>query len=225
MNKRGPKPKGKVKIKWSSNFAYAIGLIATDGCLYRDGRHINLTSKDIEQINNFQKSLGINFNIGRKSNGYNKVRKYYVVQIGDVKFYEFLISIGITPAKSKTLGQVTVPKEYFFDFLRGVLDGDGYVHSYFDPRWKSSFLWYLGFCSASLEFLSWIRSELRIRLRIEGHITMSKRSSCMQLKYAKTEAAILVKYLYCNKKSLYLSRKRLKIKKILAIVDELRGSN
>jgi len=225
MIKRGLKPKGKVKIKWSANFAYAIGLIATDGCLYKDGRHINLTSKDREQIKNFQKSLGINLNIGRKSNGYNKVKKYYVVQIGDVKFYEFLISIGITPAKSKTLGQVTVPKEYFFDFLRGVLDGDGYVHSYFDPRWRSSFLWYLGFCSASLEFLSWIRSELRIRLRIEGHITMSKRSSCMQLKYAKTEAAILVKYLYCNKKSLYLSRKRLKIKKILAIVDELRGSN
>jgi hypothetical protein len=27
MGKRGQKPKGKIKIKWSANFAYAIGLL------------------------------------------------------------------------------------------------------------------------------------------------------------------------------------------------------
>lgn len=53
MGKRGPKQKGKVKIEWSADFAYAIGLLASDGCLYNDERHINFTSKDIEQINNF----------------------------------------------------------------------------------------------------------------------------------------------------------------------------
>jgi hypothetical protein len=31
MGKMGPKPKGKVKIKWSANFAYAIGLLTTSG--------------------------------------------------------------------------------------------------------------------------------------------------------------------------------------------------
>jgi len=29
MGLRGPKPKGKVKLEWSANFAYAIGLLAT----------------------------------------------------------------------------------------------------------------------------------------------------------------------------------------------------
>lgn len=46
------KPKGKVKIEWNENFAYAIGLIVTDGSLSIDGRHINFTSKDLEQIQN-----------------------------------------------------------------------------------------------------------------------------------------------------------------------------
>lgn len=223
MQKRGPKPKGKVKIKWSSNFAYAIGLIATDGNLSSSGRHINFTSKDFEQINNFQKALGINLRIGRKSSGQVRDKIYYVVQIGDVLFYDFLISIGITQAKSKIIGQVAIPRTFFFDFLRGVLDGDGYVHSYFDSRWKSSFLWYIGFCSASLEFLSWIRSELRMKLGIKGHITTSKGSSCMQLKYGKQEAIILVRRLYFTANSICLSRKRLKIQKILAIVDKLSG--
>ena len=49
MGKRGPKPKGKVKINWSANFAYAIGLLVTDGCLYNDKRHMSLTTKDIDR--------------------------------------------------------------------------------------------------------------------------------------------------------------------------------
>lgn len=39
------KPKGK-PVKWSPKIAYAVGLITTDGSLSKDGRHIDLTSKD-----------------------------------------------------------------------------------------------------------------------------------------------------------------------------------
>jgi len=39
--------KGEVKIQWSPNLAYAIGLIATDGCLGRDKKYIDFTSKDL----------------------------------------------------------------------------------------------------------------------------------------------------------------------------------
>ncbi|MFZ3020148.1 MAG: hypothetical protein WA051_01335 [Minisyncoccia bacterium] len=53
MGLRGPKPKGKVNVRWSANFAYAIGLLVTDGNLSPDGRHISFVSRDIEQINNF----------------------------------------------------------------------------------------------------------------------------------------------------------------------------
>lgn len=69
MLKRGPKPKGKVNIKWSENFAYAIGLIATDGCVSRNGRHVDLTSKDIEQLKNFNHCLGITSKISKKKSG------------------------------------------------------------------------------------------------------------------------------------------------------------
>src|SRR3989344_1497733 len=154
------KPKNKVEIKWSSSFAYAIGLLATDGNLSPDGRHINFTSKDKELIQSFCRCLGVKNRIGKKARGYGKEKKYFVVQFGDVSFYHFLISIGITPKKSKTIGELKIPDAYFFDFLRGHHDGDGTFYSYWDPRWRSSFMFYTEFISASKKHIDWIRNKL-----------------------------------------------------------------
>ena len=63
MLQRGRRPQGKVTIRWSSNFAYAIGLLVTDGNLSTDGRHINLTSKDLEQIKNYKRILKLDCKI------------------------------------------------------------------------------------------------------------------------------------------------------------------
>jgi intein-encoded DNA endonuclease-like protein len=217
MGKRGPQPKGKVKIKWSANFAYAIGLLATDGCLYKDGRHISLTTKDIEQAESFKKCLGINVKIGRKSNGSSKEKKYYHVQFGDILFYEFLESIGITSAKSKTIAKIKISDKYFFDFLRGCFDGDGCFYAYWDPRWRSSFMFYLEFASASLEHLLWIQETVNKRICVKGHITGRKKNIFFQLKYAKREALEIIKKMYYDEKVICLSRKRLKIEKALKI--------
>ncbi len=216
MGKRGPKPKSKVGIKWSANFAYAIGLIVTDGNLSPDGRHINFTSKEIDQINNYQEALNVNCHIGLKSNGLQKEKKYFVVQFGDILFYNFLMTIGITPAKSRTIKEIKVPKKYFFDFLRGHLDGDGCFYSYWDPRWRSSFMFYIEFISSSMDHILWLQKEISVRLKINGHITGSgKYGTCYQLKYAKKESGILLKKIYYKKGLICLNRKRLKIKKIL----------
>src|SRR3989338_8611479 len=39
-------------VKWSPRFAYAIGLLTTDGNLSSDQRHMSLISKDREQVLN-----------------------------------------------------------------------------------------------------------------------------------------------------------------------------
>lgn len=219
MGKRGPKPKGIVQIKWTSDFAYAIGLLASDGCLSSDGRHITLTSKDEQQIRNFQKCLGLDHKIGKTFSGHNK-QSYYRVQFGDILFYQFLLSIGLTPAKSKIMGELAVPKELFFDFLRGVFDGDGYTYSYWDKRWKSSFMFYFGIVSASHDFLNWIRRELKYSLGVEGHITKDTNRTIRQLKYAKAESLLILRKLYPTKKEVCLKRKYLKIQKMMAIVGK-----
>lgn len=217
MGKRGPKPKGKVNIEWSANFAYAIGLIVADGCLYNDGRHMSLTSKDREQAEHFKMCLGIDVKIGFKANGISKEKKYCHVQFGDVMFYKFLISIGITPAKSRTIGVVVIPDEFFFDYLRGCFDGDGTFYSYWDPRWKSSHMYYLEFISASRVHIDWLQTMLFQKSAVVGHITGNEKASVFQLKYAKREALEIIKKMYYNPDVVCLSRKWLKIEKALEI--------
>ncbi len=213
------KPQNKVKIKWSPEFAYAIGLITTDGNLSSDGRHISLTSKDKEMIENLQKCLKTNLFIGRKNSGSVSLKKYYVVQIGDIKFYEFLITLGLMPNKTKTIGPLKIPKKYFVDFIRGHMDGDGSFYSYFDPRWKSSYLFYSTLVSASQPHIIWLRQEIKSLVKIDGHITKSKNDSVYQLKYAKAESLKLLPKVYYHTKVICLSRKRKKIEKALAMIN------
>ena len=213
----GMKPKQKVNIKWSPEFAYAIGLLATDGNLSSDGRHFDLTSKDIDQLKTFLWCLRIHNKIGKKISGYSG-KSHFRIQFGDVLFYKFLLRIGLTPAKSKTMGALDIPKRYFFDFLRGSFDGDGTFYSYWDPRWKSSFMFYTVFISASKKHTSWLRHRLRHLLNINGHITHDSNKSTYQLKYAKKESVKLLRRIYYSKHIPALARKRLKIERALGIV-------
>jgi len=209
----------KVKIKWSPDFAYAIGLLTTDGSLSIDGRHMNLTSKDRGLIEIFKTCLGLKNKIGRKMRKRGGEKRYFQLQFGDVYFYRFLLKLGLTPNKSKTLSEIYIPKQYFFDFLRGHFDGDGTFYSYWDPRWKSSFMFYTVFTSASRSHILWLRRKIREQLSINGHITKDKKKTLYQLKYAKWESLKLLEKLYVHSR-VYLPRKYLKITKALAIIGK-----
>src|SRR3989344_9295812 len=187
MGKRGPKPRKIIDTKWRANLAYAIGLLATDGCLSSDGLLIDFTSKDREQLLNFSKCLGVDFLIGDKWSGSSD--RCLRIQFKNRIFYDFLLSIGLTPKKSLTMGKLAIPDKYFFDFLRGSFDGDGCFYSYWDSRWRSRFMFYLTFASASQKHILWLQEEIYNRLLIKGHISKAQRKgSIYSLRYAKKEA-------------------------------------
>ncbi len=213
------RPQNKVKIKWSPEFAYAIGLLTTDGNLSPDERHFDFTSQDMEQLENFKKCLNIKNKISRKWNG-RKKRNIARLQFGDVNFYKFLLNIGLSANKSKTLHKVEVPDKYFWDFLRGHLDGDGCFYSYWDPRWKSSFMFYTEFISASKKHIEWLRDKINQFLNIKISVTKSKNNSCYQLKYAKGDSLILLPNIYYKNHPTHLGRKYLKIKRALGIIGK-----
>lgn len=210
MGRRGPKPRQCEPIQWAPELAYAVGLIATDGCLSKDGRHINFTSSDIQLIRTFMRCLGIRNRVGRKKSGFADTMAYNL-QFGNVVLYTWLLKIGITPAKSKTMGAIRVPHRFFGDFLRGLFDGDGSFYSYYDKRWRSSFMYYLSFGSASVAHIQWLRETIAYYYGVRGHGAKRMHSRVYQLKYAKREARKIIKIMYKDKDAPCLARKRKKI--------------
>lgn len=191
-------------MPWNSNLAYAIGFIATDGCLYTDGRHLELTSKDMEQLTVFKRCLNLKNKIGWKGSGYSK-KRYPRVQFGNVKFYRWLVEIGLMPCKSKKLGALNISDDYFFDFLRGCLDGDGCIRTFMDPVYPNARRLYVSFSSASRTFLEWMHWRVSKPIEVPGFIRMSTRA--FQSTYAKKASLTLLKALYYRSDIPCLQRK------------------
>ncbi len=193
---------------WTPSIAYAVGLMASDGCLQKDGRHVDLTSKDIEQLQNFSQALGRELYIGRKPSGGGHFS--YRIQLSDVALYDFFISVGLIPNKSKTIGALRIPDKFYPDFLRGLFDGDGCTYGYMDTRWRSSFMFYVSFASASPNFIDYIRL-VNSRLAGLGQGSIRNNEATLSLNYAKQDSHKLFAYMYYKGHDLCLSRKKLKL--------------
>src|SRR3989338_11392397 len=83
---------------------YLVGLIAADGNLSSDGRHMNVTAKDKNFLEAIKKATGLKNEIGIKKNGAGAAS--HQIQFANRDFYDFLLSIGLTPNKSLTLGKI-----------------------------------------------------------------------------------------------------------------------
>jgi len=141
-----------------------------------------------------------------KRSGYSKdsSKKYYVVQFGNVKMYNFLTNIGLGPNKSKTIGPLLIPPAYLADFLRGLIDGDGSIGYFMHPESKKK-QFRIRITSASERFLEWLRKRLIMRLDIKGSI--EKVARAYQLNYYKGDSCKIVRFMYYSDKVPCLKRK------------------
>jgi len=206
-------------MRWSKKLAYCVGLLLTDGHLSKDGRHIDLTSKDVEQLETFKKCLGLKVKIGSKSSGRPGEERYPRIQFGNVKFYKWLLTIGFVQNKTYGVGALEIPDRFFSHFLRGFYDGDGCSYSYFDPRWRSSFMFYTSFVAKSEKHIRWLRKNIRRLVGVKGRVVYTSR--VYRLQYAKRESKIVIAYIYKGADKIYLSRKYDKIMKILKVNAEV----
>ena len=207
MVKRGAKPKPFDCPE--QYFWYLVGLIATDGCLSGDRRHIDVTLKEEDHLARIRNTIGLRCGVTKKLNGAGQTA--YHMQIGSRILYDRLLMIGLTSKKSLTLGALQVPSHRFTDFLRGVIDGDGNIRRWKHPT-NGREQWSLRIFSASKPFMHWI-SETSSRLwNVEGKIheelpENKKRHTKYILKYGKLAAKVILGKCY-YKRAFALERKR-----------------
>jgi len=194
--------------------AYVVGLMATDGCLYSNGRHLSFDSSDEELVITLLECLGRPIRYTRIAAQTGNL--YYRAQFGDVAFHKWLGSKGLMPRKSLVLGAIEVPDDLIFPLARGLLDGDGSVLDYwYDGSGKAKGKRYEGFAtvflSASGPHLEWLRTQLARSLSIRGALcpqTPTERGTVMwRLAYAIRESAILLPQLYPSRDVPCLRRK------------------
>lgn len=208
--------KARRVYEWSDEIAYTVGLMASDGCLSNDGRHLILVSTDIDQLENFVAAIGRSLPISKHESGKDRYsrKQGYRVQFSDVGYYDFLLSVGLTPNKSKTIPALDVPSQYYGHFLRGLFDGDGTTYAYNDPRWPTSYLYYVGFSSASVMFLEYLVKKNKELFGVKGS-SMRVSPRVATLVYGKSDSYKIYRGMYANASSLYLGRKRDKLESFI----------
>lgn len=211
---------------WSPKLAYAVGLIATDGNLSPDGRHIIFKSADKQLVSTLKNCLEIKNGI-YKEKGANCFR----IQFGNVQFYKWLQKIGISPAKSLTLGKIDMSDKYFRDFLRGHLDGDGSIILYNDRynsykgRTYNNLRTYIYFLSASRQRIEWLQENIYRLTGIRGALIKrtykdTGKANIYYIKIARYESAKMLKWLYYKTDLPCLTRKRKTAQRALSLAKK-----
>jgi hypothetical protein len=191
-------------LTWTDRLAYAAGLAATDGNLSGDRRHLTFDSNDAELVELFLLCVGRPLRYGPRATRTGGIA--YRAGFSDVELYRWFVAIGLTPAKSLTLGGIDVPEAFLMPVVRGLLDGDGSVVNFVHAPTKRRYPNYryerlaAQFNSASRAHLEWLRGRLEPHLRTRGDVAVTPpkppRQEFNVLRYGKDASIELFKLLY-----------------------------
>ncbi len=213
-------------MEWTPALAYVVGLLVTDGNLSKDGRHIMFRSSDYDLLETFRNCLNLTNKISETFNNGYAVKPSYRIQFGNVLLYRWLLEIGLFPAKTYTIAEIKIPDEYFRDFLRGHLDGDGSIFTYIDNygSYKNhnyvNHRLYTKFISASSAHISWLYEKINSLTNTKSSLTskkpkLEKYALMWEIKFSKKESLKLLKWIYYKDDLPCLQRKYAMAKKML----------
>lgn len=141
---------------------YLLGAFITDGNVIQDKSRTNsfkisLSSKDKDWLELIQHEF--------EGEGRLKQTKgnQYELRLYNKKIYDWLIQHGCTPRKSLSLTMPNIPEQYFKDFLRGCMDGDGSIsitHYKATKNAKTYSTISIYLCGSSLDFIRSISEKL-----------------------------------------------------------------
>ncbi len=199
--------------KWNADMAYVLGFFAADGYMWISGRGAHFFGfqiNDKELVYEIRDILGSNHKISQRVSDNPNWNDSYRIQIGSKEVFDDLISLGMTPSKSKTLLFPRVPKKYVGDFILGYFDGDGcaYFREHFArDRNKMRWIFQSRFTSGSKNFLLSLHECLK-KHGIKGGYLYKKKGG-YELVFSWHDSIALYKLMYNNARtSLYLKRKK-----------------
>jgi intein/homing endonuclease len=204
---------------------YLLGAFITDGCVYKTSPRLHacqLTSKDKDWLEKILPHFGKNLSIHSFRDTYHGIR------IIRDNFAQWFINHGCVPRKTLITKYPKVPEQYEFDFIRGLIDGDGSIGLYNGSSKAKSIKMSLVGSSIDLingvsdvltkhEILHRIREKIQTKPNIVNGKPIIQRNPCYELNLSGKNAFKLMNLMYSNSR-LHMPRK---YNIYLSIVDYL----
>ncbi|MGP7815718.1 LAGLIDADG family homing endonuclease [Niallia sp. 01092] len=108
---------------WTHEMAWVLGIILTDGTISKQTHTITITQKNERILHLIADYLEANWNIS----AIYPTRKTPTLIINSKEIKMDLEKFGIIPNKSLTVPFPNIPEKFLPSFIRGVIDGDGWV--------------------------------------------------------------------------------------------------
>ncbi len=181
----------------SSEKAYWLGMLLSDGNVYKNTLTLKLMLSDYDHVVKFQKALEAEQPIRCGKN-------YASFSTNNKKLCEDLLKFNMIPRKSLIVDYPIIEPTYNKDFIRGYFDGDGCISfDYKTPKYKRFSIF-----SGSKKIISKIKKIIEDEVGIE--INQSKCNGGFSINTAKKiNIEKLFHYLY-NASTIHLERKFIK---------------
>jgi hypothetical protein len=212
---------------WTSELAYVLGLLATDGYIgdktgNKKAHQIQLSLIDKEIIDAVTKVIGYEGRIYTKQPKGFGTQMQYAIKFGNKRVFERLIELKITPRKTYTLEMPPIPDGLFSHFFRGVFDGDGTVC---ESKGSNRMVRIVG---VSPDFQYGLQERVNKLINVDMRVWINKRYDVpQQIVYTSGygNLALLYDWMYSGAtNNLWIPRKREKLKRIIAEwTHEIRG--
>jgi DNA-binding transcriptional regulator WhiA len=110
---------------WSHEMAWVLGIVITDGYISsrKSVRYLSITQKNISILKMIAAYMDFDFSLIKPG----KTLTTPTMKINSLKIVNDLAKLGITTKKSHIVPFPDVPKVYLPSFIRGIIDGDGWV--------------------------------------------------------------------------------------------------
>ena len=197
--------------EWTHEMAWVLGLFVTDGHMHNKYHSIYFSQKDERILQLVAKYMEADYILAP----FGKTKTTPTLIINSKKIKNDLLLMGITSNKSLTLPFPNIPEDYLASFVRGVIDGDGWVQ-------KTGYV--MNVTTASNNFAKGLHSvfqlwNLRTEITIEK--TTTKKMVYRVWVKGKFDLPKLAKIIYINSNENCVFHKRAKMsQRIDNIIEE-----
>ena len=201
--------------------AYWLGFIYADGNVYSRTFSINLSRKDRQHL--VLLSATLKYSGDLEDRFYIRKGKKILLtrfRLNSVKFCNALGSHGVVPRKSLIIRMPSIAKNLIRDFIRGYLDGDGWITK--KQRSGNRYEWTVGFVSGSEIFIREIKKHIQYLCSIStGSVYKIKNKNAWQLTFDGNRVSKVISACLYYDGCVALERKRKKAQDCSLSLEEV----